>query len=220
MPTIYDILSNVDFVPPSLPPLDGKGRLVVLEDNEAVIKMTVKGRSPNMRHVPRVHRVDLDGLFNLFKTDKAIAIRYVGTKQQIADILTKGQFTAQQWGVLVQLAQVQPPGVPLRATASSAAEEKSTASIFLSSRLRQEWVPTFSTSGGTNEACTGLLSPTPTQNEQECITKEPSEKDTFKDILRSFQQNLITVSGSARGDPLAKRSFYTDLSAYDNPLTW
>ena len=96
----------------------------MLEDNEAVIKMTVKGRSPNMRHVPRVHRVDLDGLFNLFKTDKAIAIRYVGTKQQIADILTKGQFTAQQWGVLVQLAQVQPPGIQPRATAGNQKETK------------------------------------------------------------------------------------------------
>ena len=34
----------------------------IFEDNEAVIKMTIKGRSPTMRHVSRKHRVALDWL--------------------------------------------------------------------------------------------------------------------------------------------------------------
>ena len=34
--------------------------LYVFEDNEAVIKMMIKGRSPTMRHVSRIHRVSLD----------------------------------------------------------------------------------------------------------------------------------------------------------------
>ena len=34
--------------------------LYVFEDNEAVIKMIVKGRSPTMRHISRTHRVALD----------------------------------------------------------------------------------------------------------------------------------------------------------------
>ena len=36
----------------------------VFEDNEAVIKMIIKGRSPTMRHVSRTHRVALDWLFD------------------------------------------------------------------------------------------------------------------------------------------------------------
>ena len=34
--------------------------LYVFEDNEAAIKMIIKGRSPTMRHVSRTHRVALD----------------------------------------------------------------------------------------------------------------------------------------------------------------
>jgi RNA:NAD 2'-phosphotransferase (TPT1/KptA family) len=121
---VHETLANVDFVPPSVPPLTGRGILVILEDNEAVIKMTVKGRSPNMRHVARTHRVDLDFLFDLFKKDHGITIRYVGTKSQIADILTKGQFTTVQWQVLSHLAQVCTPGKSLGETPCNKATEK------------------------------------------------------------------------------------------------
>ena len=41
--------------------------LFVFEDNEAVIKMIIKGRSPTMRHVSRTHRVALDWLFDRIK---------------------------------------------------------------------------------------------------------------------------------------------------------
>ena len=36
--------------------------LYISEDNEAVIKVIIKGRSPAMRHGPRTHRVALDWL--------------------------------------------------------------------------------------------------------------------------------------------------------------
>ena len=38
--------------------------LYIFEDNEAVIKMIIKGRSPTMRLVSRTHRVALDWLFD------------------------------------------------------------------------------------------------------------------------------------------------------------
>ena len=44
---------DVDFVPPSVPTSSGRAQLYLLEDNDAVIKMTIKGRSPNMRHFQR-----------------------------------------------------------------------------------------------------------------------------------------------------------------------
>ena len=40
-----------------------------LEDNEAVIKMIIKGRSPTLRHVSRTHRVALDWLFDRKELD-------------------------------------------------------------------------------------------------------------------------------------------------------
>ena len=43
--------------------------LYVFEDNEAVIKMIIKGRSPTMRHFSRTHRVALDWLFDPINLD-------------------------------------------------------------------------------------------------------------------------------------------------------
>ena len=67
--------------------------MYVFEDNEAVIKMNIKGRSPTMRRVSRKHRVALDWLFDRIGLDSKIQIKYIDTKNQLADILTKGNFT-------------------------------------------------------------------------------------------------------------------------------
>ena len=42
----------------------GECQLYIFEDNEAVIKMIIKGRGRTMRHVSRTHRVALDWLFD------------------------------------------------------------------------------------------------------------------------------------------------------------
>ena len=60
--------------------------LYVFQDNEAVIKMIIKGRGPTMRRVSRTHRVALDWLFDRINLDSKIQIRYVDTKHQLADI--------------------------------------------------------------------------------------------------------------------------------------
>ena len=50
-------LSNVDQVPSNAHLSEKESQLYIFEDNEAVIKMIIKGRSPTMRHVSRAHRV-------------------------------------------------------------------------------------------------------------------------------------------------------------------
>ena len=77
--------------------------LYVFEDNEAVIKMIIKGRSPTMRYVSRTHRVALDWLFDRINLDPKIQIKYIDTKNQLADILTKGNFTRDEWNHLLCL---------------------------------------------------------------------------------------------------------------------
>ena len=74
--------------------------MYVFEDNEAVIRMIRKGRSPTMRHVSRTHRVALDWLFGRTNSDPKIQIKYIDTKNQLADILTKGNFTRDEWNHL------------------------------------------------------------------------------------------------------------------------
>ena len=80
--------------------------LYVFEDNEAVIKMIMKGRSPTMRHVSRTHRVALDWLFDRINLDPKIQIKYIDTKNQLADILTKGNFTRDEWNHLLTLLNI------------------------------------------------------------------------------------------------------------------
>ena len=72
---------DVDFVPRTMPEATNLGRLVILEDNDAVIKMLIKGRTDRLRHVPRTHRIDLDWLFEIIKNDPGINIKYISTKR-------------------------------------------------------------------------------------------------------------------------------------------
>ena len=55
-----------------------------------MIKMIIKGRSPTMRHVSRTRRVALDWLIDRNNLESKIQI---DTKHQLAEILTKGNFT-------------------------------------------------------------------------------------------------------------------------------
>ena len=80
--------------------------LYIFEDNEAVIKMIIKGRSPTMRHVSRTYRVALDWLFDRINLDPKIQIKYIDTKNQLADILTKGIFTRDEWNHLLCLCNI------------------------------------------------------------------------------------------------------------------
>ena len=60
---MINVLNNIDCVPSNVQSSHQEALLYVFEDNEAVIKMIIKGRSPTMRHVFRTHRVELDWLF-------------------------------------------------------------------------------------------------------------------------------------------------------------
>ena len=59
-----DAMKDIDSVPSNVQSACQEALLYVFEDNEAVIKMIIKSRSPTMRHVSRTHRVALDWLFD------------------------------------------------------------------------------------------------------------------------------------------------------------
>ena len=98
-----DDLDNVDFIPSNVHSSHQEALLYVFEDNEAVIKMIITGRSPTMRHVSRTHRVALEWLFDRINLDPKIQIKYVDTIKQLADMLTKGNFTRDEWNHLLCL---------------------------------------------------------------------------------------------------------------------
>ena len=96
-------LDNVDFISLNVNSSRQEALLYVFQDNEAVINMIIKGRSPTMRHVSRTHRVAFDWLFDRINLDPKIQIKYIDTENQLADILTKGNFTRDEWNDLLWL---------------------------------------------------------------------------------------------------------------------
>ena len=96
-------MKDIDAVLSNVQSARQEALLYVFEDNEAVIKMIVKGRSHTMRHVSRTHRVALDWLFDRINLDSKIQIKDIYTKNQLADILTKGNFTRDEWNHLLSL---------------------------------------------------------------------------------------------------------------------
>ena len=90
---VINDLDNVDFIPSNVNSSHQEALLYVFEDNEAVI---IKGRSPTLRHVSRTHRVALDWLFDRINLDPKIQIKNTDTKNQLADILTMGNFTGDE----------------------------------------------------------------------------------------------------------------------------
>ena len=99
------IPTNIDHIPSTTTHSGSCLVLYVFEDNEAVIKMIIKARIPTMRHVSRTHRVALDWLFDRINLDPKIQIRYIDTKHQLADVLTKGNFTRDEWNNHLHLFQ-------------------------------------------------------------------------------------------------------------------
>ena len=102
-PTTHDNseLFHVEIVPSTVRFSQSIAMLYVFKDNEAVMKMIIKGRGPTMKHVSRTHRVALDWLFDRISLDPKIQIRYIDTTHQLADILTKGNFTRDEWDSLL-----------------------------------------------------------------------------------------------------------------------
>ena len=98
-----NVLNNIDCVPSNVQSSHQEALLYVFEGNEAVIKMITNGRSPTMRHVSRTDRVAIDWFFDRINLDPRIQIKYIDTKNKLADILTKGNFTRDEWNHLLCL---------------------------------------------------------------------------------------------------------------------
>ena len=100
-----NVLNNIDCVPSNVQSSRQEALLYVFEDNEVVIEDDYQWEEPpsTMRHVSRTHRVAFDWWFDGINLDTKIQITYTDTKNQLADILTKGNFTRDEWNHLLNL---------------------------------------------------------------------------------------------------------------------
>ena len=95
-------LNNVDCVPSNAKFSRFGSMLCIFADDETMVKMHIKGRSPNTK--TRVQKpLSCSWLFDRINLDPKIQINYVDTKHQRADILIKGNFTRDEWNTLLYL---------------------------------------------------------------------------------------------------------------------
>ena len=89
--------------------LGRKPELVVMEDNQATIKVVLKGYSPKLRSLVRTQRVDLSSIKEVFDCDDA-KIEYVKSSEQAADVFTKALEPAKWQNAMNLLGIVDPSG--------------------------------------------------------------------------------------------------------------
>ncbi len=84
--------------------------LEICEDNQATIRVVKNGFSNKLRHVTRTHKVNVAGLSELLE-DPSIALSYIDTKEQAADIFTKA-LSPQLWGSALNMLGLNDQALP------------------------------------------------------------------------------------------------------------
>ena len=115
-----DVVKDIDSVPSNVQSMRQEALLYVFEDNEAVIKMIIKRQKSYNETRFQNPQSCLDWLFDRINLDSKIQIKYIDTKNQLADILTKGNFTRDEWNHLLSLFNIS----HFRSTACTAAMAK------------------------------------------------------------------------------------------------
>ena len=83
-------------------------RVIAAEDNEAVIKIIAKGRTPALRHLHRTHRIEVDWQGEVF-ANEGMLLKYVPTTLQIADMFSNHFTKPLHWERRLRLALINDP---------------------------------------------------------------------------------------------------------------
>ena len=107
VPIHHDILqlSNVENVSSNAKSSHIGAILYIFEDNEAVIKMIINGQRPKSNNETRIQNPQICSWLVVWQneSDPKVQVKCVDTKHQLADILTKGNFTRDEWNSLLHL---------------------------------------------------------------------------------------------------------------------
>ena len=187
-----NVMVFMDSVPSNVQSSRQEALLYVFEDNEAVIKMIIKGRSPTMRHVSRTHRVAFDWLFDRINLDSKNQIKYIDTKNQLADILTKGNFTGDEWNHLLCLLNVS----HFSSTVSSAAMAKRSQQDSGEERVTAKSRPMMNLSARTPSVVSSSTSSSPVKR---CYGKQDPWRSVVADD-RSGQPDKLSSTDYSKLD--------------------
>ena len=87
---------------------DQPARLIVHEDNQALIRVCGSGKNPTMRYLHRTHRISVAWLHEIFQR-KDVLLAYEVSARMAADIYTKAFNDPDKWRSACLLISVLPP---------------------------------------------------------------------------------------------------------------
>ena len=144
-----------------------------------------------MRHVVRTQRVDLDWLFERIREDPGVHMRYINTKKQLGDFLTKGSFTTVEWQKLCDLANMGPNS---------------------NKNIPTNPIPKGVSKRGPNRACVSMLSNCSCaclllaqSRDSSQSASNPSLPDLLLAMQPSVRPSLERSSASAKGSDMVKQ---------------
>ena len=92
---------------------------VVLEDNQATIRILESGKSPAFRHADKTQRINLGWIAEQFRR-RHYKMAYINTNLQAADILTKPFTNSDKWSKALELMRIAPEKQHSRKAAAAA----------------------------------------------------------------------------------------------------
>ena len=165
-----------------------------------------------MRHVSRTHRVALDWLFDRIKLDPKIPIKYIDTKNQLADMLTKGNFTRDEWNHLLCLfnishfSSINCAGVMSKRTQKDSGEERVTAK----SRPMMNLIARSNERAPSALSSTASESPEKSRHESQIPLSSQAEK-----YDRTERPVVCPQGGAPRFQEIETRSFREEAENHD-----
>ena len=147
-----------------------------------------------MAHVSRTHRVALNWLFDRINLDPRIQIKYIDTKNQLADILTEGNITRDEWNLFLCLfnishfSSINNLEAMSKRTPEDAGEERVTAK----SKPMMNLVSRYSVKDPNVLASTASESPLKTKSESESVHRSSlnaQQTSTERPVLGASSSN-------------------------------
>ena len=78
-------------------------KLLFQEDNQATIQILKTRKNPTLRHLNRIHRINVSWLCEVFRNLKEVELVYCKTDVMAADIFTKAFTNPIKWNAALDL---------------------------------------------------------------------------------------------------------------------
>ena len=136
---MIDDLDHVAFIPSHVKSSHQEALLYVFENNETMMKMIIKGRSPTMRHASRTNKVALDWLFDRINLDPKNQIKFIFTPKTNSQTYWQRETSHVMNGIIFCVCSTQTISVPWKSHSKVETDDE----FGLSMQRKDSWCVSF-----------------------------------------------------------------------------